>query len=195
MLSGTAYRLPRPAPRTSAGGGGVWLGTPTRMDGKGLRRGPLWARGRRPSPQEAVALLPTPLASEATGGRTTKGRRRRAEGGLVKAAKLWPTPTVSDATGGPAYRKPPGRQGSFLLKEVAWRTPGVLDAQGPFRRERKTLGKRKPTDPQVNLADQVGGQLNPEWVEWLMGLPIGWTGSGPLATGSYRRWWRSSCGG
>jgi hypothetical protein len=21
----------------------------------------------------------------------------------------------------------------------------------------------------------AGGQLNPNWVEWLMGLPIGWT--------------------
>lgn len=20
-----------------------------------------------------------------------------------------------------------------------------------------------------------GGQLNPDWVEWLMGLPVGWT--------------------
>ena len=26
-----------------------------------------------------------------------------------------------------------------------------------------------------NLKDQIGGQLNPTWVEWLMGFPIGWT--------------------
>lgn len=26
-----------------------------------------------------------------------------------------------------------------------------------------------------NLNDQIGGQLNPTWVEWLMGFPIGWT--------------------
>ena len=26
-----------------------------------------------------------------------------------------------------------------------------------------------------DLAAQVGGQLNPTWVEWLMGFPIGWT--------------------
>ena len=26
-----------------------------------------------------------------------------------------------------------------------------------------------------NLNDQIGGQLNPTWVEWLMGFPTGWT--------------------
>ena len=25
------------------------------------------------------------------------------------------------------------------------------------------------------LANQVGGSLNPTWVEWLMGFPLGWT--------------------
>jgi hypothetical protein len=29
--------------------------------------------------------------------------------------------------------------------------------------------------PFKNLNDQIGGQLNPMWVEWLMGFPIGWT--------------------
>jgi hypothetical protein len=25
------------------------------------------------------------------------------------------------------------------------------------------------------LGTQIGGQLNPTWVEWLMGFPLGWT--------------------
>jgi hypothetical protein len=25
------------------------------------------------------------------------------------------------------------------------------------------------------LSTQAGGSLNPEWVEWLMGYPVGWT--------------------
>lgn len=36
-----------------------------------------------------------------------------------------------------------------------------------------------------------GGQLNPEWVEWLMGWPIGWTASRPLGMDKFRRWWSS----
>lgn len=41
------------------------------------------------------------------------------------------------------------------------------------------------------LATQVGGPLNPEWLEWFMGFPIGWTESGPLETRSYQQWRRS----
>ena len=33
------------------------------------------------------------------------------------------------------------------------------------------------------LAAQVGGSLNPTWVEWLMGWPLGWTDLKPLAMG------------
>ena len=31
---------------------------------------------------------------------------------------------------------------------------------------------------QVQLQTVAGGQLNPMWVEWLMGFPIGWTDLG-----------------
>jgi hypothetical protein len=33
-----------------------------------------------------------------------------------------------------------------------------------------------------------GGQLNPEWVEWLMGWPIGLTALKPLETDKFREW-------
>jgi hypothetical protein len=29
--------------------------------------------------------------------------------------------------------------------------------------------------PNQTLKDAVGGRLNPMWVEWLMGFPLGWT--------------------
>lgn len=38
------------------------------------------------------------------------------------------------------------------------------------------------------LNAEVGGQLNPRWVEWLMGWPIGWTSLEPLATDKYQEW-------
>lgn len=34
------------------------------------------------------------------------------------------------------------------------------------------------------------GQLNPEWVEWFMGWPIGWTELKPLAMDRFREWQR-----
>ena len=33
-----------------------------------------------------------------------------------------------------------------------------------------------------------GGQLSPNWVEWLMGFPLGWTAVLPSATAKFRQW-------
>jgi hypothetical protein len=44
------------------------------------------------------------------------------------------------------------------------------------------------------LSEQIGGLLNPRWVEWLMGWPIGWTCYVPLETDRFRQW-RDSHGG
>lgn len=38
------------------------------------------------------------------------------------------------------------------------------------------------------LRREAGGPLNPTWVEWLMGFPIGWTAFEPLATESFQQW-------
>jgi hypothetical protein len=32
------------------------------------------------------------------------------------------------------------------------------------------------------------GSLNPDWVEWLMGIPIGWTSLNPLEKEQYDKW-------
>ena len=37
----------------------------------------------------------------------------------------------------------------------------------------------------------TGGALNPMWVEWLMGWPIGWTDLKPLGTDKFQQWLRS----
>ncbi len=67
-----------------------------------------------------------------------------------------------------------------------WRTPSATVVE-PKKSVVKLTG-RTPQDPQVGLADQVGGQLNPTWVEWLMGWPIGWADLKPLETANVQRW-------
>ena len=44
------------------------------------------------------------------------------------------------------------------------------------------------------LREVAGGPLNPTWVEWLMGCPIGWTALKPLEMDGCRWWerWLSS---
>ncbi len=39
-----------------------------------------------------------------------------------------------------------------------------------------------------NLGEVVGGPLNADWTEWLMGWPIEWTDLRPLATDRFRSW-------
>lgn len=92
---------------------------------------------------------------------------------------FWPTPTVC----GNNNKKGAGpKSGDGLATAVKrmWRTPSASVVE-PKSTVLKLTG-RKPTDPQVGLADQVGGSLNPTWVEWLMGWPLGWTDLKPLAT-------------
>ena len=58
-----------------------------------------------------------------------------------------------------------------------WGTPKAQDSRHALRDRGKG-----------NLGEQVsglhnGGKLNPMWVEWLMGWPVGWTDLKPLETG------------
>lgn len=45
----------------------------------------------------------------------------------------------------------------------------------------------RPLD-EVVVQRAGGGHLNPDWVEWLMGWPIGWTDLEPLAMDKFRQW-------
>lgn len=111
---------------------------------------------------------------------------------------LWPTPRSHEV-------------GDYQLTPTGavrvWRTPTAYDAQQ--RHNEKTTLKRKATGQTISLGmqvktpalfptptardyrspnangnfqDQVSGQLNPMWVEWLMGFPIGWTDLGHSET-------------
>jgi hypothetical protein len=60
-----------------------------------------------------------------------------------------------------------------------WATPTV---KGNYNR--KGLSKKSGD----GLQTQVGGQLNPRWVEWLMGWPIGWTSLQPLEMDKFQQW-------
>jgi hypothetical protein len=108
---------------------------------------------------------------------------------------LLPTPNadMGDATNkliphGGHFRRPSGHKAHLRLTESVkmWRTPSASVIE-PKSNVVKLTG-RTPQDPQVGLADQVGGQLNPDWVEWLMGWPIGWTSLEPLPADNFSQW-------
>jgi hypothetical protein len=48
---------------------------------------------------------------------------------------------------------------------------------------------RYPTPKTAGSSEvALGGDMNPTFVEWLMGIPSGWSGLKPLETGSYQQW-------
>ena len=84
--------------------------------------------------------------------------------------------------------RPTGDKGSLSSREKMWPTPTTQEIEHPDMELSKT-GRRLTKDGKnshsLNLADSVkmaghkDGQLNPTWVEWLMGFPTGWTDLNP----------------
>ena len=91
----------------------------------------------------------------------------------------WPTPTVCGNYNRKGLSK---TSGDGLATAVSkWPTPTAHNAKetnAPSEYSRNT-----PT-----LAAQVGGTLNPTWVEWLMGWPLGWTDLKPLGMDRFQQW-------
>ncbi len=94
---------------------------------------------------------------------------------LAMASVLWATPSRRD-----------------------WKdTPGMattaVNPDGTTRTRLDQLGRQAPRSgiggPQSGQTSRL--RLNPLFVEWLMGLPVGWTDSRPLATESYQQWRRT----
>lgn len=113
--------------------------------------------------------VPTPTVC---GNYNRKGASKTSGDGIETWAKRWPTPTSSDGTGGPGGK----RQGGMNLRTAIqkWPTPTRRDYKsGKFSPEAKA--KRDSHTRGKPLSEVVGGQLNPDWTEWLMGWPIGAT--------------------
>ena len=93
---------------------------------------------------------------------------------------LWPTPTV---TGNYNRKGASKNSGDGLAIAVRWATPTCHDRKGKSgaKRGRNAQGSEC-------LTEQVGGTLNPTWVEWLMGWPMGWTDYAPLAMDKFQQW-------
>jgi len=119
---------------------------------------------------------PTPDARDAQPEGLAAGVRRMEKYstcGLQTAVALWPTPDTCAGGTGPSQVK---RNQPRLQDVVTWATPAARDHKGT------TITQNYPEGFNQSLPNQVGGQLNPNWVEWLMGWPIGWTDLKPLAT-------------
>ncbi len=127
----------------------------------------------RPISATASGLWPTPTVN---GNHNQPGSSKTAGWGLSSAAKQWTHPPR------PSQRK--GR--------ATWPTPVASISKGSspnaLTRRSGRSRARDRLDHAVMASDH--GHLNPEWVEWLMGWPIGWTDLKPLEMDRFREWQR-----
>jgi len=102
--------------------------------------------------------------------------------GLGRLVLMWPTPTAHMAkeTNAPSEHK---RNTPTLTAQVNWPTPRASDFKGATSAEAMSKAAARgfsPNLPEATAASVGGGKLNPTWVEWLMGWPLGWTDLKPL---------------
>ena len=105
-------------------------------------------------------------------------------------AQLWPAPTAADSYTGnmKSTQQKPGSMHSVNLSDAVkmWPTPKASDCKGsgPYgsKSAEHDLMKKNLKGTVMYYASITetvdGGQLNPDWVEWLMAFPPGWTDIG-----------------
>jgi DNA (cytosine-5)-methyltransferase 1 len=115
---------------------------------------------------------------------------------LEKESGFWPTPMAKEGNGSmqfkltdaveasmektmPAMQKNPQKWQAFQM----WPTPVCQDSRHAISRHlepENSYWKSNLGEVVMSMETENTGRLNPMWVEWLMGWPIGWTDLKPL---------------
>ena len=167
MRGGECWERRTRVPRTGACGSGSWP-TIRSADAERGGRGDLIAAVR---------------------GNPNSHYKSRGEPKLSAQVKQWPTPTKQDASndGGPSQYS---RNSLPLNAAVKFPTPRAPSKSGGGIGLDGGAGARSMLT-EKDRKDLCGGQLNPRWVEWLMGFPIGWVSCEHSGMRKFRKWLRS----
>jgi hypothetical protein len=108
----------------------------------------------------------------------------------------WPTPRSCSAMAATITPESAWAENRFPNLETVvgrrlWPTPQASDNRDRGNMSNPAIQRRVAMGKQIMLSQSVdpnSGQLNPTWVEWLMGWPLGWTDLKPLEMDKYRSW-------
>lgn len=151
----------------------------------------------------AARTWSTPKAREGSHGDSPGSNRRSLD--LHYTTEHWPTPTTQDSenNGGPSQLS---RHAPPLNAAVTrWPTPRASanenrttkNAPSHGQSHGKTLAGEASGSSLLALETETGGhkhssdclRLNPQFVGWLMGLPLGWTDpDSPIASTDFAAW-------
>jgi hypothetical protein len=171
MLSGTCYQQQPSAPLTSVKGSSPLLPTPTVQDGSNVE-GESQTRRNSPPLNALVRLLPTPTANDDNKSPEAhlamKRRMSETDGSdrtqitslqvLAKAGFQQPMPLLP------------------TLTSASYKQGGTAAEQTEIKRILGVLPSGESTDsPSSDGSESTGLRLAPSFVEWMMGLPQGWS--------------------
>jgi hypothetical protein len=145
---------------------------------------------RRPNWEHRISaigsgLWPTPVVRDGRGGLDGGSNSRKA----AKARGMWPTPRSTDGSHGGRVTPRKSKNGGNLIEAVAKETfpaPSARDWKSSNASPETMAKNARPLNETVTGGR--GGQLNPAWVEWLMGWPSGWTDLAPSVTDRFHEW-------
>ena len=111
---------------------------------------------------DAPLWLGTPTAGTGTHGRSEKWRKGKTPN-PQEYVMMFPL-------------KKHNLKGVVMFYPTPTTGAGLCGGTGNFQKLKKLEEAGQITEEERrNMSQGNGGQLNPDWVEWLMGFPIGWT--------------------
>lgn len=200
MQNGVCYRLPMLAHPTAEKDSGLWP-TPTVIDAGSGRVNTSNYPNATPRPTLAMMarrnLWPTPKATRR--GDCPSEWARKTPDLIVAvnqmsnnwkngstAVRLWLSPGVQGMNTGSNSRRKAQREGFY---PSSYPTPSPTDYRTGYRTDTEAgIAQREKRSKPLRDDAAAGGQLNPDWVEWLMGWPIGWTSTEPLPETAVSNW-------
>jgi len=113
--------------------------------------------------------------------RRLKPNAKKRGASLTVVSKSWPTPRKNDFKGHctEATTRKDGKCRNDQLVNAVIHT-------GPLGQTKQTSGGKSSTTPPIS--PQQLRRLNPTFVEWLMGMPTGWSLPTPIDQSAYRLW-------
>lgn len=182
-LDWSSLRTSRPSARAGSKSSSKTLPRSGTMRSGALSERPMLARRIT---EIGCSFWPTPDASVSTGYNQSASPRAAVRPALARLAKVWMTPRTSDGTKGGVNQVTGGKPALSAQAVRLWPTTTAHDAKdtgAPTEFLRKSPGllatslssRLAPMTTDGSPSLPKDRTLNPRFVEWLMGWPIGWT--------------------
>lgn len=161
-----------------------------------MRNGCVWVRETSvpPTSETGSSSWPTPMVQDNRHAGMSPSEAKRVQPYLAAIASQWPTPNAADGRTSPDWPHNGGNPTLPMAAVTKWETPkaselerGVCESE--FRRRSPSLQAQVTRMPGSESSGKRR-RLNPLFVEWLMGWPIGWSGSDSVEMESFRSWQR-----